>query len=69
MTWKARKPEKYCLTCANWAGSRRVHFSWAETDTPGTRGKCYCGVGCVTPGPQACDGHQCSKYTPWAALE
>ena len=67
-TWT--NTNKCCATCANWAGMRKlVMNSYVEADSPNVRGKCYAGVSnCVTDGPCACEGFNCSKYQKWGAL-
>ena len=62
---------KCCATCANWAGPRtEKHSTYAETESPSVRGKCYANVFCgVTQGPCAFDGSSCSKYQKWGALK
>ena len=63
--WTANT-EKCCAKCANWGGQRTIKFggSTIETNQPGDRGECYAGVFCsATPGPCACDGVYCDKFT------
>ena len=61
---------KCCATCANWGGPRKLVLnSYVETESPGTRGKCYAGVpGDAIPGPTAMKAY-CPKYQKWAALK
>lgn len=62
---------KCCATCANWAGPRiEKHGTYAETESPGVRGKCYAGVTAdAIPGPTAMAGSGCAKYQKWGALK
>ena len=70
MSWSSNG--KCCATCANWAGKRETKAgnAFAQTDSPGERGKCYANVFCgVTQGPTAMSGTSCPKYTKWPALK
>ena len=68
--WSNSKRSKCCATCENWGGERDIQMSAAITDSPGTRGECYAGVHAdALPGPCACGGRSCSRYSLWSELE
>ena len=68
--WHCTKNEKFCATCSNWGGQRTVKGTWAETDSPSVRGKCYANCpGSASPGPSASEGRNCSKYDLWKAIK
>lgn len=58
---------KYCATCANWGGDRKVNIHGAaETAGPDTSGKCFVGA---KSNPCAGHGTTCAKYRKWAAVK
>lgn len=68
--WNCTKNDKCCATCANWSGERIFKGYWATVSAPGVRAKCYAGVpGSGLPGPAACEGRSCPKYSLWPAMK
>ncbi len=61
--WTVVKSSKCCATCVNWLGARKDQGNTFVTNGPSDRGKCAVGaLTMVSPGPCACEGHNCNKY-------
>lgn len=66
--WSATSREKFCATCANWGGNRKLRSDSrsVEVEHCDSKGECYQRVG-GSSNRSACS--KCDKHSKWVALK